>query len=356
MLISKLVSFYLLIIGVIICCGNICCNNIEEKDTKQAEDADQILKYLSGLTGPHPKLYDPIDKYMRRSDFCIVGKIHVDKMIDDKPYMRRKVIGTIEVISIIYGDPKTKEIPFQAVERRQDSDRGEGLSFDSLVTNYFWLLEKENVVELILLGKGTGKNITLICPIDLDDLQYVKTIKSLEDMDKKAFLKQRAKLLADSNDTRLLAYLFRRSFKEEKIDGAMSTIRGLINEGKATKERYYLAYDLAADVLRDYPKSMAIQRYFEKYYAKPLDESQRKELAEIIIKEWKNIKTIDEGFDHMWSLNAQMLAENAELKEGLKKIVLTLSEQFKGNERYPAWSEWVKKIFPDETPKPNEDK
>lgn len=333
---GKVLQKGLLVILTCLLYTNICCAKVKEEPM-----------------GPYPIGCDPIEKYMRRSDFGVIGELQVNtKEVIDK---NERIGGIIKIKSVIYGDSKTREIPFSVspFPYMIDSDHGEGFSFASLLT--FQLpskLEIGQVVELIILGKGTGENITLICPVELPVLPYVKAVKKMEDMGKKEFQKQREKLLVDSNDLKIFAYLYRKSLKDEGVEGALLTIRALLNEKKVTRERKSLAYHLSVEILRDYPALVE----FLRAHPGGINESQRKELITVIIKEWENIKTIREGLDHITGLDKRMFAQANELKEPLKKIVDILSDKFKNDKDYPEWQKAVKKLFPNEPPKPNEDK
>lgn len=325
---------------------------------------------------------------IRDSDFCIVGKIRVTKMevlketniLDEDGNcvatvpISRTVEGVVEIDSVIYGDPKTKEIPFFA-ETGNTSWTVFGEADVGIVTeSTLWgVLLPEEGDTFIILGKGTGKDITIIKTIRQYPSTSIKSrvecfrnIKHLQGLKEKEFQKQRDKLLAESNNIELLFYLFRQGLQEGGVDQALSIIETLLARGKVTPEQRFIGYGLAAHIL-DYHhiykdvipghrkglKRYAPARYQVFEAVKDITPVQHQALNDIIIKSLSGIKTIEEGIKYLRKLGSKILKEDTDLRDSLKVITDNLSQQFKEEKDYPEWAKWVKKIFLDKAPRGN---
>jgi len=334
------------------------------------------------------KLMDSI----KSSDFCIVGQIRVKSkevltetsIMDSKGKVIRKepdewrMTGEVEVTSVIYGDPGTKFVPFSTTQTKGrvldygaiESDEYPFIRSDRTEAgkdHWFFLFPEEGDT-FIIIGKGQDKDAVVTQPIrpeDVNDMQSrvesIRTIRNIEIQPEAKQRKARQKLLAKSNNTELLIYLFCRSFNEGGLDRQIDIVKTLFIE-EATQERRFISFWLANSILTppgsersNGEHSEHIPYHCYEHFLK-ITPQQREILNDIIIKSLIGINTIGNGVIYLRTVDSRTLEKDKDLKERVKKVIVELSKQFEKDKNYPEWQKAVKELFPDEAPKPNEAK
>lgn len=310
-----------------------------------------------------------LEEYIHNSDFCVIGKALVKKQHEYTEGLGANVVeGEIEINSVVYGHPETKSITFSTLVHAHRLSSGFPSGIDT--PGFLWGNGSvENGTIYLILGKGKGKDATVLKadrPMALkfinSTIECFQTIKEMERLVDKEMKQQQEKLLKESQNIELLCYLFRKSIKEFRMEGAVSTVETIFSKGKITQERKFISFLLVDHIF--YPPG-CIRMAGSDEYSPPREEyahyrditsAQAQRLKDIIINSFVDIKTIDKAIRYTDILGMNFLKHDEEFRKSLKKVIGELSKYFEKEKDYPEWEKWVKKIFPDETSKPNEDK
>ena len=180
----KTLNIWIFIIGMLIISIISCnMNNTSSSDTAigKNNNFNKFIDYTEEVT----------ENEIRTSSFCVAGKTHIKntevlKLIGNKDGTKStrpfewKVEGEIKVNTIVYGDPKTKKIPFSTVQRILKLTGT--FAPETEPDPWEWLNLKEGNT-FIVFGKGEGENITIIKSIKRANIavfaESCKTIKNL---------------------------------------------------------------------------------------------------------------------------------------------------------------------------------